>query len=149
MSGAEILPIIPTQEQEVCGYQTGIRVGGPGVGFNDGQGKVEVRDAAPGDGDVRRVHLDEGAGHSGTIPSAAFLQRTQNVVALAGARAEHANRAGRAVQPLDDGSLDMAQPHREARPRIVVRRVPAHVVAQVRVVGTCLRAMVVHARQYP
>jgi hypothetical protein len=62
---------------------------------------------------------------------------------MAGARAEHANRAGRALQPLDDGSLDMAQPHREARPRIVVRRVPAHVVAQVRVVGTCLPAMVV------
>ena len=37
------------------------------------------------DGDVRRVDLDEGTGHSGTVLWAALLERAEDVVTLAGA----------------------------------------------------------------
>jgi len=87
-------------------YETGVRVGGPRVGLNDRHCQAEVRDAPPGDGDIRGVDLDEGAGHSSTVLRPALLEHAEDVVALAGARAEYANRAGCPVQPVLDGSLD-------------------------------------------
>lgn len=84
-------------------------------------------------------------GDAQTVLRPALLEHAEDVVPLAGARAEYANRAGRPVQPVDDGSLDMPQPHRQARLRIVVCRVPTHVVAQVRVLRTCTRPMILHA----
>ncbi len=97
----------PAQEQEVRGYETGICVGGPRVGLDDRQCQAQTRDAPPGDGDIRGVDLDEGTGHSGMVLRPALLEHAEDVVALAGARAEYPNGAGCSVQPVDNGSLDM------------------------------------------
>jgi len=83
----------PAQQHQVCRYETPVGVSGPGVGLNDRKCQAQLHDAPPGDGDIRGVDLDEGSGDPGTVLWAALLERAENVVALAGAGAEHANLA--------------------------------------------------------
>ena len=84
MSAAEMLPMIPLRMTRSAGTSPA-SVGGSGVGFDDREGQSEASNVTLLDGDVRRVDLDEGSGHSGTVLWAALLERAENVVALTGA----------------------------------------------------------------
>lgn len=74
MSAAEISTMIALKMTRSAGMRP-VAVGGPRLGFDDGERHFGVGDAASRDSDVRGVDLEEGSGHPGTVFGAALLQR--------------------------------------------------------------------------
>ena len=118
------------RQHQVGGHGAGVGVGHAGVGL-DHLDAVEPRrpGALAGGGHVRRQQLDEPAGHVG--PAAVAGGGAEDVVALAGAQADHADRPGRRpVEGLVDEVAHDEQSQVQRRPRPVVVVVPGGVVAQ-------------------